>query len=289
MARCLITGHKGYIGSRLYESLKEGGHEVMGIDIKDGNDILEKLKPFVDGTFHPHWTKFKPEYIFHLAAIPRVAYSMQHPYKVLHNNIMTTLDILEFARRYNAVRVIYSSSSSVRGNGSGPTSPYGASKLIPETLCKNYSKVYDLDTVCLRYFNVYSSDQEADGPYATAIANWMKYIQQEKDPFITGDGKQRRDMLHVNDAVSANIFCMNHEERFSGNHYDVGTGENVSLNEVREIVLKNKPHINFEYVPSRPGDVNETRANTEPLSDLGWEAQCTIQQGIHSCFNQKGE
>ena len=272
----------GYIGSHVYKKLTDLGHNVKGIDLQEGKDILLDLNT-------PEYESFNPEYIFHLAAIPRVAYSMQHPYKVLHNNIMTTLDILEFARRYNAVRVIYSSSSSVRGNGSGPTSPYGASKLIPETLCKNYSKVYDLDTVCLRYFNVYSSDQEADGPYATAIANWMKYIQQEKDPFITGDGKQRRDMLHVNDAVSANIFCMNHEERFSGNHYDVGTGENVSLNEVREIVLKNKPHINFEYVPSRPGDVNETRANTEPLSDLGWEAQCTIQQGIHSCFNQKGE
>ena len=98
--------------------------------------------------------------------------------------------------------------------------------------CKLYSNLYGLDTVSLRYFNVYSPDQEADGPYATAIANWMQYIRNKKNPFITGNGKQRRDMAHLSDVVSANIFAMEHEKRFDGKNFDVGTGSNISLNEL---------------------------------------------------------
>ncbi len=277
MARCLVTGHMGYIGSHVYDSLINLGHEVKGIDLKENQNILLDLNT-------PDYENFRPEYIFHLAAIPRVAYSMEFPHRVLHNNIMTTLDVLEFARIHNVKRVVYSSSSSVRGNGSGPTSPYGASKLIPETLCKNYSKVFGVDTVCLRYFNVYSKDQSADGPYATAVANWMKFIREGKVPFITGTGEQRRDMLHVDDAVAANIFCMNREENFNGKHHDVGTGENISLNEMKEIVWENSPNIEFEYIPPRPGDVMLTKADVESLMELGFKTKISIKDGLKNCF-----
>lgn len=285
MARCLITGHKGYIGSRLYESLKKDGHEVMGIDIKDGDDILEKLKPFADGTFHPHWTRFKPEYIFHLAAIPRVAYSVENPIEVIENNLLSSLYVLEFARSVGTKRVIYSSSSSVVGNGQGPENPYGASKYMPESICGVWSRLYGIDTVCLRYFNVYSPEQKADGPYATAVANWMQYIREGKRPFITGNGKQRRDMAHREDVVSANIFCMNSETNFEGNWFDVGTGDNISLNEVKEIVLQYFPDVQFDYVDDRPGDVASTRADTTLLASLGWSSKNDINTGISECFS----
>ena len=210
---------------------------------------------------------------------------MEHPHEVLSNNILTSLDVLEFARVNGVKRVIYSSSSSVRGNGLGPTSPYGASKLIPETLCKNYSKAFGLDTVCLRYFNVYSEDQEAEGPYATAVANWMRYIKEGEDPFITGDGEQRRDMLYVHDAVSANIFCMKAAADFEGMHFDTGTGSNISLNELKEIVTELHPRTKFLYVPDRPGDVKCTKADTKPLTDLGWSVDMNIQEGVKQCFS----
>ena len=279
MTKCLVTGHMGYIGSHVFAKLEALGHEVKGIDLKEGRNIMEAI-------WQEDYQDFKPDYIFHLAATPRVAYSMEHPYQVLYNNVVSSLDVLEYARKNNVKRVIYSSSSSVRGNGDGPTSPYGASKLIPETLCENYSKVFGVDTVCLRYFNVYSKDQEADGPYATAIANWMKYIDEDRAPFITGDGEQRRDMLHVRDAVSANLFCMEQSQNFSGKHYDVGTGRNISLNEVRDIVLQHHPDVNFDYVAARPGDVQETCADTQPLSEIGWVTEISIKQGIHSCFSK---
>jgi UDP-glucose 4-epimerase len=278
MARCLVTGHKGYIGSKLYSELEKLGFEVRGIDLKEGQNIIYDLDKFKD---------FRPEYIFHLAAIPRVSYSMEFPEEVLENNVLSTIRILEYARKSGTKRVIYSSSSSVVGNGDGPTSPYGASKLVPEILCKNYSDVYGLDTVCLRYFNVYSEDQEVDGPYATAIANFMHCIRENKRPYITGDGEQRRDMLHVLDAVSANVFCMNYESRFGGRKFDTATGENISLNEIREIVKQYHPDVIFDRVPERKGDVRETKAVTWPLKELGWVAEVAIIPGIHSCFNFK--
>ena len=150
--------------------------------------------------------------------------------------------------------------------------------------CKLYSKLYQLDTVTLRYFNVYSPDQKAEGPYATAVANWMKYVRQGKKPYITGDGEQRRDMLNVKDAVSANMFAMKHSERFNGAVFDVGTGKNISLNEIKAMVERYHPQIEFEYIEPRKGDVLLTKANEKPLKDLGWQTQILIEKGVTECF-----
>jgi nucleoside-diphosphate-sugar epimerase len=287
MARCLVTGHKGYIGSKLYQALLDEGHDVIGIDLKSEipHDILVDLKEGSDGKFHPYWYNFKPEYIFHLACWPRVAYSIEKPVATAINNILSNSIMLNFARKVGSVkRFIYSSSSSVVGNGSGPESPYALQKYTAEVECTLYSKLYNLDTVALRYFNVYSPDQKVDGAYATAVANWMKFIREGEDPYITGDGEQRRDMVNVADVVSANIFAMNHSEKLSGQVFDVGTGENISLNELKDIVQELQPHVNFEYKPERPGDVGLTRANTEPLKKIGWHASISIRDGMIECF-----
>ena len=206
--RLLVTGHKGYIGSHLFSKLRELGHEVAGIDLEgctfgekelDGEDIC-------DG-YPIEFYEFLPEVVFHMAAIPRVGYSITNPVQVMRNNCNSTSVTLRFAKVAKA-SVIYSSSSSVVGNGEGPTSPYALSKYVGEMETILYNKLYDVDAVALRYFNVYSENQSADGPYATAVANWMEYIRQGRNPFITGDGSQKRDMAHVSDIVSANIFCM---------------------------------------------------------------------------------
>lgn len=287
MARCLVTGHLGYIGSKVYASLQERGHEVQGIDYRDDprRDVSKLLKEDADGRFHPVYESFKPEYIFHLACIPRVQYSVEKPVETMVNNVVQTSHLLNFAKKVGAKRVIYSGSSSVVGNGAGPESPYGLQKLISEMECKLYSRLYGVDTVTLRYFNVYSPCQKAEDAYATAVANWMHFIRQGRMPFITGDGEQRRDMAHVVDVVSANIFAMEYEGAFGGRHYDVGTGDNISLNEVKEIVLKYHPGLEFEYRPPRPGDVDTTRANMAPLKELGWEPAISINAGIEKCFD----
>ena len=290
MSRCLVTGHKGYIGSRVFMRLQELGHEVIGIDLKEdvSKDILNYLREDSSGQFHPYYSNFKPEYVFHLACVPRVAYSVEFPVETMENNVLITSCVLNFARKMGCKRVIYSGSSSVVGNGNGPSSPYGLQKLISEMECKLYSDLYGLDTVTLRYFNVYSEDQPAEGPYATAIANWMKYIRQGSTPFITGDGNQRRDMAYVHDVVSANIFAMDFDGQFGGKNYDVGTGENISLNEIKSIVQKYHD-IKFDYVPDRKGDVMLTKANIGPLTALGWRPKMDLMSGINKCFNFRRE
>ena len=276
MSRCLVTGHKGYIGSRLFKKLEQLGHEAKGIDLVDGEDILDGMD---------HLEDFKPDYIFNLACIPRVAYSVENPVHTMRNNVLLTSIVLDYAKRNNVKRVIYSGSSSVVGNGDGPTSPYALQKLTSELETKLYSQLYGLDTVTLRYFNVYSEDQEVTGPYATAVANWMHYIKNNKNPYITGDGEQRRDMLYVHDAVSANIFAMNYKESFNGRQFDVGTGDNISLNEMKEIVNEYHPNVTFDYIDPRPGDVLLTKAKTDSLKQLGWQVEMTIKNGIKHCFN----
>ena len=277
MALCLVTGHKGYIGNALYWKLVTLDHDVVGIDYKndDSWDILNGLERIEQYDF---------DYVFHLACIPRVAYSVEQPIHTMMNNVLSTSIILDFAKRKNAKRVIYSGSSSVVGNGDGPTSPYALQKLTSELETKLYSDLYGIDTVTLRYFNVYSPDQKADSPYATAVANWMRFIQEGKNPFITGDGEQRRDMAHKDDIVAANIFAMEYEGKFSGQHFDVGTGDNISLNEMKDIVNGHFPDVQFDYVEDRKGDVLLTKADMSRLKELGWQPERGIKEGISECF-----
>jgi len=277
MANCLVTGHRGYIGSSLYWKLVTSGHNVLGIDYKDDDkwDILNGLEQLEDQDF---------DYIFHLACIPRVAYSVEQPVHTMMNNVLSTSIVLDFAKRKNVKRVIYSGSSSVVGNGDGPTSPYALQKLTSELETKLYSDLYGIDTVTLRYFNVYSPDQKADSPYATAVANWMRFIRDGNNPFITGDGEQRRDMAHKNDVVAANIFAMEYEDKFAGRSFDVGTGDNISLNEMKDIIKGHFPDVQFDYIEDRKGDVLLTKADMSPLKELGWEPKIHIKEGISKCF-----
>ena len=289
--RCMVTGYKGYIGSRLYQFLKSNGYETIGIDLKDGHDINVCLNGKLSDkeTFRSVWYDFKPQVIFHMAYIPRVVYSVENPVETTKNNILCTTNVLNFAKAVGAKRVIFSGSSSVVGDGTGPISPYALQKFYDEMQCELWSKIYGLDTVSLRYFNVYSEDQQAKTAYATAIANWMHHIREDKIPFLNGTGNQRRDMVHLNDVVSANIFAMKYDGNFSGKSFDVGTGKNISLNEVISIVQKHFPSVEFEKRPPRKGDVFLTKAKTEDLEKLGWKAKIQIVDGINSCFKKLKE
>lgn len=287
MNRCLVTGHKGYIGSKLYKALKDLGHEVMGIDLNDeiSHDIIKDLREREGGKFHPHYFNFQPEYVFHMACWPRVGYSVENPVKTTENNILAGTILLNFAHKVGSVkRVIYSSSSAIEGNGSGPESPYAIQKYTTEMEASLYSKLYNLDTVSLRYFNVYSYDQTINGPYATAISNWMHALRNKTRPYINGDGEQKRDMINARDIVDANIFCMERHQNFNGAVFEVGTGENISLNQIKELVNKHFPEVDFDFRPARAGDVKETKANIAPFKKIGWTANINIFDGIEDCF-----
>lgn len=272
MKKILITGHKGFIGSKLYDYFKSKKYYVRGIDLKEGKDILHCLP------------KENFDYVFHLAAIPRVGYTVLKPSYTLKQNVYVTSVLLEWCKDNGVKRFVFSSSSAVYGNGDmKPNSPYGLQKLISELECQLYSKLYNLDTVCLRYFNVYSEDQKYGGSYSTAICAWIEKIKSGQPLRIDGDGEQSRDQVHVEDIISVNEFCMNYEKKFKGKSYDVGSGKAVTLNYIKKFIDKNF-NVEWTYAPERIGDVRHTSANIEELLKLGWKPKISIEEGLKRCF-----
>jgi len=162
--KVLITGHKGYIGSKLHKKCLELGWEVIGVDLKEGNRDINYISHYKD------CVDFKPDIIFHMAAMPAVQYSVEHPAETLYHNVLGTSNVLQFAKNNGVKRVVFSSSSAIYGNSGFPVSPYGLHKLQSEMECRLYSEFYGLDTVCLRYFNVYSQDQIPTSSYPTVVA-----------------------------------------------------------------------------------------------------------------------
>jgi UDP-glucose 4-epimerase len=269
MYNYFVTGYKGFIGSRIFDALPD---RKLGIDLKDGEDILDQLP-----------RHGKVETIFHLAALPRVEYSVENPFYTLKHNVLGTSKLLEWAKEHGAKRVIFSSSAAIYGEGAGPSSPYGLHKLMSEMECKLYSQLYGLDTVCLRYFNVYAEDQPFGGAYSTVISAWMEMIRRKEPLRIDGDGEQTRDYIHVDDIVNVNLFCARHKEKFNGAAYDVGSGETISLNDIRKFVVATRD-VEWLQAPRRSGDVKHTKANIGPLADLGWKAKVNIMDGLSRCF-----
>jgi len=274
--RCLVTGHEGYIGSHLFVRLRELGHDVQGMDIKnEEEDILCDLHLYED---------FAPECIFHLAALPRVEYSVLNPVKTFEANALGTTKLLNFAKKVRAKRFIFSSSSIVHGDPDGLSCPYAVHKIASELECKLYSKIYDLDTISLRYFNVYSEDQPVDGPYSTVIAVWMDKLKNREKLSVEGDGEQKRDFVHVNDIVNANIFAMNYDKPFGGSRVDVGTGNSYSINYIKKYIEKIHSDAEFVSAEGRKNDVRETLANVEDLKTIGWKSKINFDEGLKKCF-----
>ena len=274
--KILVTGYKGYIGSHIYKYLKNKPYNVYGIDLKDGEDILHCLP---DESF---------DYVFHLAACPRVGYSVEKPAYTMKQNVLVTSVLLEWAKDHGVKRVILSSSSAAHGDGDGaPKSPYGLHKLMHEMECRLDSELYGLDTVCLRYVTAYSEDQEYGGPYSTAICAWMEMIRQNKPLRIDGDGEQTRDLVHVEDIVSANIFCLNYQKKFNGKWFNVGSRDSVSLKYIKKFIDENH-NILWNHAPERVGDVKHTVADIKELKKLGWKPNISIDEGLKRCF-LKGE
>ena len=285
--RALVTGHLGYIGGNFIKKWEELGHTWVGYDHKNNHEF--NICNGIKGLYVGH--EINPiDVVAHFAAIPRVAFSVEYPRLVMENNVNSTTVVLDWAKKNN-VPVIYSSSSSVVGNGDGPASPYALSKYVGEMETLLYNKLYGLKTVALRYFNVYSYDQKADSEYATVVCNWKKFITEGKTPFITGDGTQRRDMTHVDDIVSANIFCAENisDKNLWGTWYDIGSGDNISLLELATIVGEYFPGIKFNFVEPREGDVMYTEADLQKFKSLGWQPKVMLQDGLRAVFKRLKE
>jgi len=276
--KVLVTGHKGYIGSKLYAKCLEYKWDVMGCDFKE-NDM-----DIVNLPYRQEYLDFKPDIIFHLAANPRVQQSVETPTLVSYSNVYGTSAVLEYARNVKAKRVIFSSSSAIYGNGNGPVSPYGLHKLQNELECKLYSQIFGVDTVCLRYFNVYSEDQKVSDVYPTVISAWMERLRKGLELTVYGDGRHKRDYIHVDDIVDCNLFAARYHGNFWGTYYDVGTGINYDLKYIKQHILNILPDTVFNHLPERPTDALSTLADTKALNNIGWSAKINFLDGLQKCF-----
>ncbi len=275
--KVVVTGGAGFIGSHLTEELTRAGYEVSVIDLKHGSDIRQE----------EHLTKAfeNAKFVFHLAALPRVAYSIEHPVETNETNVTGTLKVLQAAKTAGVSRVMYSASSSAYGDQAvmplredmkvHPMSPYALQKYTGELYCRMYSEVYSLPTVCLRYFNVYGPGASAEGAYALVIAKFLKQRAGGKPLTITGDGEQTRDFTHVRDVVRANMLGATSALVGKGEVINIGAGHNASVNRIAELI--GGP---TEYIPARL-EPHDTRAdNLLAKKLLDWEPTITLEEGI---------
>lgn len=289
--KVVVTGGAGFIGSNLVDALVDEGFDVHVIDNLSGGK-KENVNP--KATLHEldirDYDKLAPEiagakYVFHLAALPRVPYSIEHPKETNDVNVNGTLNVLIASKEGGVERVIYSASSSAYGNQdtmplteemkANPISPYGLQKYIGELKCSVWSEVYNLPTVSLRYFNVYGPGLNPDGAYALVIGKFLKQRSEGQPMTITGDGKQTRDFTHVRDVVRANILAAKSEKVGNGEVINIGAGNNCSVNKIADLV--GGP---TTYIPPRLEPKYSLADVSKALEFLGWEPEVSLEEGI---------
>jgi len=293
MRKVVVTGGAGFIGSNLIDKLIERGIEVTILDdLSTGKK--ENINPnakFIecdlstvsqtDLTFYINGA----DTIFHLAALARVQPSIENPLPYNDVNITGTLNLLLAAHSMGIKRVVYSASSSAYGETeilptpesapTNPLSPYGLQKYVGEQYCKMFSQVYGLDTVSLRYFNVYGERMNLEGAYCLVMGIFANQMLQGKPLTITNDGNQRRDFTYVGDVVDANILAATHKESLNGEVFNIGNGNNFSVNEVADMLGGEKMYGEKRIEPF------ETLAdNTKAKHMLGWSPKGNLMQWI---------
>ena len=296
MRKVIVTGGAGFIGSHLVNKLIEQEVKVIVLDdcstgkYKNINpkacyiniDITTiDLNQFLN-------KETDIDVIFHLAAKTTVQESINKPEYYNNINVKGTLNMLMLANKLNVKRFVFSSSSSVYGDAKVPTSenhslnplsPYALNKLIGEQYCKLYSDIYNLDTVCLRYFNVYGDRMNNEG-YKLVFPIFKEQLLNNKSLTINNDGEQRRDFVHVSDVINANILVAKHKSNFKGDIYNVGSGISYSINEIADMFGGKKQYGNKVIEPF------ETLAETAKIDlDLNFKPKDILKEWIKNYIN----
>jgi len=305
MKSILVTGCAGFIGSNFTKAFLKCFPKirVVGID----NLVSGRRSALADGIIFYKgsicdsalltriFKKHRPEYIFHFAALPRVSYSVEHPTKTTDTNVTGTVALLEQAVHHRIKRFIFSSSSSVYGgakklptkeseNSPRPVSPYSLQKYEGELYCNLFHKLYGIDTVSLRYFNVFGPGQHGDSAYAMVIGGWLEalYSPKGKKPYLEGDGLQSRDFCYVDNVVEANILAMRAKRPLRGGTFNIGGGKHTTLREVRRLIEKHTGRkLSLERRGPRAGDVRHTLADTSKAKAvLGYRPLVQFEEGL---------
>ena len=253
MNKVLVTGGAGFIGSNLVDELIRKDIEVIVIDnLSTGKrENINSKSTFFDYDLCTVDISDLVDVlngvdvVFHLAALARVQPSIENPLPYHEANVTATLNILHASYKAKVKRVVYSASSSCYGNTdkipqeesdpATPLSPYGLQKYIGEQYCKLFSDIYNLDTVSLRYFNVYGERMSLSGAYCLVTGIFARQMQEGKPLTITNDGNQKRDFTYVGDVVNANMLAANFPTKLKGDVFNIGNGDNVSINEVADM------------------------------------------------------
>ena len=300
--KCIVTGGAGFIGSNLTDRLIDGGHQVT---------IFDDLSTGFEENINPKATFYKvdisnmddyyPYYfndvdvIFHLACLARVQPSIENPMEYHNANVNGTLNLLEMARKFNIKRFVFSSSSSVYGDAEqvptteecelNPMSPYALHKLIGEQYCKLFSELYGIETVSLRYFNVYGERQPTEGAYCLVMGVFAQQLLNGELMTINGDGEQRRDFTYVGDVVDANIKCATIKMKWDGDIINIGAGDNRSVNQIADLLGGDSSRVHRDPVV----EPRVTKAdNGKAQFLLNWKSTTTLEEWIPKWKEQIG-
>ena len=309
MSVYLVTGGAGFIGSHLVDALVEGGRRVRVLD----NLSTGSLENFADSWGRFEWVRGDvtdldavrhaaegADVVFHQAALASVPRSVADPLATHHACAEGTMNVLLAARDAGARRVVYAASSSAYGNGEGlpkreddlpaPLSPYAAAKLAGEYYCAAFTEVYGLETVRLRYFNVFGPRQAPDNPYAAVVPRFLRAMLRGESPLIHGDGHQSRDFTPVADVVRANLLAAE-APAAAGKVYNIARGGRVSLLDlVKAINRLLGTRLEPRFGPPRPGDVRHSQADiTRARQDLGYRPRVGLNEGLRATLDQLRE
>jgi nucleoside-diphosphate-sugar epimerase len=299
--KVLVTGGAGFIGSNLADELIRSGARVTIVDnlitgFEENLNEIEGDFEFVRGDINDRDVLERAfdgvEIVFHQAALPSVPRSVDNPIETHDACVNGTFNLLVKAREKGVRRFVYAASSSAYGDQPTlpkvetmrpePLSPYAAAKLVGEYYCQVFYRVYGLETLSLRYFNVFGPRQNPSSMYSGVISRFVDAIYKDQQPIIYGDGEQSRDFTYIANVVDANIKAAQTDRGF-GEVMNVANGERITLNQLLDVLktIGSKPDVNADYQPERLGDVKHSQAdNRKAIEILGYEKLVGLEEGL---------
>src|SRR5438445_4447672 len=303
--RYLVTGGAGFIGSNTVDELVRRGHSVVVLDDVSGGkeenlaEIRNKIT-FIKGSITDievvRKAMHEAEYVLHLAARTSVPRSVKDPLETNRTNVEGTLNVLVAAKELKIKRVVFAASSAAYGETAAlpkvetmqpqPISPYGVTKYVGELYAQAFLKCYGLETVSLRYFNIFGPRQDPSSPYTGVLAKFCTAFLEHTQPIVFGDGQQTRDFTFVDNAVHANLLACEAPD-LAGKVFNIGCGRRISLNEVLAALRKiTGKALEAKYDPPREGDIRDSQADiSQARAYLGYSPQVGFEEGLRLTFD----